>query len=146
MIKIAEVLMFIAFAMAALPLAFLGINDLIHFCGNPDALAIRDSTGEALFVIVVAPLIAISLLVGGLSALFFMIRGPHILRIIGVLLIAAWGTPFLIPETPFNSCAHVYWNSIPSIMLILLPFVFGVMRLIMSKRSRLFRSEIRYDE
>jgi len=71
MIKIAEVLMFIAFAMAALPLAFLGINDIIHFCGNPDALAIRESTREALFVIVVAPLIAISLLVGGAYRSFF---------------------------------------------------------------------------
>nr|CAP48014.1 putative integron gene cassette protein [uncultured bacterium] len=133
--KTAEVLMYAAFAMAALPFAYIGVSDFLYFRAHPDALAGRDTAFQVVEIMAIFPFIRASLVIGCLFALYFVIMGPRILRIIGLVLIASWPLLFLVPPTLVQSSARLYCDGLPWVGLVMLPCACGVIRIVRSRRS-----------
>ena len=131
-----EFLMYLAFSAAALPYAWFGLSDILYYRAHPQMLEVRDSAPEVLGVVAAWPLVGTALAVGGVLALYFLATGPRSARVSSVVLLTAWLAPFLlIPQTPFRSFARLYWDGLPFMGLLVLPWICGGLGLAMRSRN-----------
>jgi hypothetical protein len=130
-----EPLMYVAFSVAALPLAWLGLSQLLYYRAHPEMLEVRDAALEVGAVLIALPFVGVALLIAlGLAAFVFRF-GPFIARVNGVILVIAWVAAFFAPETAFRSFARLYWEALPFAALVALPWVCAAVRLAFTKEK-----------
>lgn len=127
--KITELVMYVAFSLAALPSAWLASYNVLYFRAHPEALEVRDSAGEALFALAFAPFSVAAFAVGAVLAAYCLVTGPRGARIcvaaLGIVFLAALA---LTPRTSFESLARVYWDGATGVLFCLLPLACGLIR------------------
>ena len=122
-----EALMYLAFSAAALPMAWMGVSEVIYFHAHPEQLQTRDSAFMVLSVTWGVQFMLSALIAGALMAVIFLIAGPRAVRLSSGVLASAWLLAFLTaalfkPPT-FTSMARIYWDSTPFAVLALLPWI-----------------------
>ncbi|MGH9868990.1 MAG: hypothetical protein ACREAA_12595 [Candidatus Polarisedimenticolia bacterium] len=133
-----EFLMYLAFSAAALPFAWLGVNDILYYRAHPDMLEVMDSAPEVLGVMAAIWVMGPALAAGAVLALYFLIAGPRAARVSSAVLTGMWLVPFLaIPATPARSFARLYWDGLPFVALSVLPWVCAGVRLANHDRRKL---------
>ena len=125
-----ELLMYGAFSLAALPLAWIGFRDILYYRSHPEMLEVRDAALEVWGAMAVLPFVGVGLLAAAGLALYVLRVGPLGARINSVILLIAWcAAAFSTPETPFRSFARLYWEALPFAALVALPWVCAARRL-----------------
>src|SRR5262245_47333821 len=124
-----ELLMYLAFSLAALPFAWLGVRNILYFRAHPEMLEVRDSALELFGVVAVVPFMGACLLVAAGLALCVLWIGPRAARINSSILVVAWVALFFSPETEFRSFARLYWEGLPFAALVVLPWICAGVRL-----------------
>ena len=124
-----ELLMYGAFSLAALPLAWLGLRDILYYRAHPEMLEVRDAALEVWGAMAVLPLVGVGLVAAAGLALYVLRVGPLAARIDSGILVIAWVAAFYTPETAFRSFARLYWEAVPFAALVALPWVCAARRL-----------------
>ncbi len=121
---VVEGFMYLAFTVAAIPFAYLGLNNLSYYRANPALLASRDAGPEVLGALGGGVLMLGPLAVGTIVALYFLAVGPAELRIMSGTLVGAWVICFSMNPasgTDFRSFERLYADAYPFVALALLP-------------------------
>ena len=129
-----EALMYLAFSVAALPMAWLGVRDVLYYRAHLDQLAERDAALLVFAAMVALQIMAVACAVAAILAVYFLVRGPRAVRYSVAALVAAWivalGLAFIFGRTtPFASMARLYWDAVPFAVLVLVPWVCAGVRL-----------------
>jgi hypothetical protein len=135
-----EALMYLAFSAAALPMAWVGVSEVIYYHVHPDRLEVRDSVQVVGLVFWAIEFMKPALGLATLAALYFLVAGPRAVRINSALLVFAWLLTFglafvLVTPTAFASMARLYWDAIPFVALALLPWLCAWVRFTRFKRN-----------
>lgn len=136
-----EALMYLAFSAAALPMAWLGVTDLLYFHAHPEMLEVRDAASVVPAVFFAIKLMVPTLALAAVVALYFIVAGPRRERINSGVLVLAWVSMFpaafiLDTPTPFASMARLYWDTIPFFLLGLLPWPLAWLRFTLKINER----------
>jgi hypothetical protein len=137
---VVEALMYLAFFAAALPMAWLGVSEVIYYQAHPDMLEVRDSALIVPAVVWAVGLMKPALASASVMALYFLVAGPREVRINSAVLILAWVATFglaftFVTPTAFASMTRLYWDAIPFVALALLPWLCAGMRLASRRRN-----------
>ena len=135
-----EAVMYLAFSAAALPMAWLGVSEVIYYHGHPDMLQVRDSAQVVPSVIWAIQLMKPALALAAVAALYFLIAGPRSARVSGAVLVFAWLLTFtlawaFVTPTAFASMARLYWDAVPFVLLVLLPWLCAWVRFARLRRN-----------
>lgn len=134
-----EALMYLAFCAAALPMARLGLGELVHYRAHPEMLQERDSAPLVMSVTAAAGFIKIGLAVALPLAVYFLVTGPAPARVSSAVLISAWLSSFVlamvIDAPSFSSTARLYWDAVPFVALAALPWLCAGLRVTMRSRG-----------
>ena len=127
-----EALMYLAFSAAALPMAWLGVSDILYYQAHPEMLESRDSAPVVMSVVWAVYIMLPALGAAVLLALCFLLGGPRAVRMSSLFLISAWILMFvLVPSTAFASVARLYWDAVPFVVLAILPWLCAGVRLVL---------------
>ena len=127
--RVLEMAMYCVFAIAILPLTWLGVSDFIYYSQNPEALETRESTLEVFRVIVFMPFISGALLIGSMLALYHLVVGPNLVRFSVLVLVAIYVGMFSLDAIGnFNSLHRVAWDAAIMLVLFLVPVALMVLR------------------
>src|SRR5262245_16851547 len=127
--KVSELVMYGAFAAAALPTLWLDVQNVLYFRAHPEMLEERDSSLEAMAVAGFLPVMAVFFAAGCVLALYFLATGPRAARVsIAVLAVVYVAILMLTPRTPFASFARVYLDGACSLAFFALPLVCAAWR------------------
>ena len=133
-----EVLMYLAFSAAALPFAWLGVNEALYYHAHPKMLQSRDSALLVLAAVMAIDVMKATLCLAALLAVYFLASGPRDLRFIASALAMAWLATFasaLVPRPqPINSMVGMYWDAATFVTLSILPWICAGIRL--SRRTK----------
>jgi len=129
-----EALMYLAFSAAALPMAWLGVSDVLYYQSHPEMLQSRDSAPVVLAAVWAAEIMKPALGLAAVLAFYLLITGPRAVRYSSAALIIAWVMAFTIAQlfvtsTPFASVARLYWDAVPFVALSILPWLCAGVRL-----------------
>ncbi len=129
---VAEGFMYLAFTVAALPFAYLGLTTLNFYQAHPELLPSRDA-GPEMFGALGGGLVMLGpLLIGGIMALYFLLVGPAELRVMSGTLMGAWVLSVSmnpVRGTDFRSFERLYADAYPFVAMALLPTTCAVARL-----------------
>lgn len=125
--------MYLAFCAAALPMAWLGVSELLYYQAHPEMLQSRDSAPIVFAAVWAVEIMKLALGLGAILVLYFVVTGPRAVRYSSSALAIAWIlTPalalFFVAATPFSSMARLYGDAVPFVALFLLPWVCGGVR------------------
>ena len=128
-----EGLMYLAFFIAPLPFAWLGVNELLFYRAHPDWLQDRDAAPMVLPVLMAMKVMLPAQVLAVLLALYFLITGPRGARLGSSALVVAWvlimALCSIVPPGPFNSFFRLYWDAVPWVALSVFPWVCAGLRL-----------------
>src|SRR5262245_7537524 len=85
-----EALMYVAFSAAALPLAWLGVSDVLYYRAHPEMFQYSDSAPSVFAVVGAVQLMKLGLGLAAILALYFFVRGPRAVRYSSCALVIAW--------------------------------------------------------
>ena len=130
-----ETVMYLAFSAAALPMAWLGVSEILYYRAHPEMLESRDSALLVFAAMSALQIMSVALALAVILAVYFLVRGPRALRYIIAVLVAAWLLAFVLgliftPSTPFASMARLYGEAAPFVALFLIPWVCAGVRLV----------------
>ena len=129
-----EALMYLAFSVAALPMAWLGVSEVLFYRSHPDQLADRDAALLVFAAMGGLRIMTVALALAAILAVYFLLKGPRAVRHGIAALVAAWVLAFglsllFTPSTPLASMARLYWDAVPSTALVVVPWICAGVRL-----------------
>lgn len=134
--RILEMAAYVLFAIAALPFAWVGVNDLIYFVANTQALEERDSALEVFRVVMLSRFSLLFLGTACLVSLYPLVAGPNRARVSLLILFGIFAAVVIAnPAVPFNSMRRILWDAISMSVLLLTPLVLLAIRFREGKRA-----------
>jgi hypothetical protein len=129
-----EALMYLAFSVAALPMAWLGVREVLVYRAHPDQLADRDAALLVFAAMGALQVMTVALALAAILAVYFLLKGKKAVRYSIAALIGSWALVFcvgwfFIPSTRLASMARLYWDAVPFVVLVLVPWVCAGVRL-----------------
>ena len=129
-----EGVMYMAFAAAPPPTAWLRVRELLFYRARPELLESRDSAPMVFAAAGAVQIMTFALGLAALPAVYVLVSGPRAARYSCAILLGVWVLSFwlglrMAGSTPFASMARLYGDAVPFVALCLLPLACAGVRL-----------------